>query len=135
MGLGGNPYGPAGTGKTESVKALGSLLGRQVLVFNCDEVSSVLNIILRMLITIYIATNSKGLDVKSMGRIFVGLAKSGAWGCFDEFNRLDENTLSTVSTLIQAIQLSLKNKNDTVSLLGAQVYFQCYYCICFVDSL
>ena len=38
MGLGGNPYGPAGTGKTESVKALGGLMGRQVLVFNCDEV-------------------------------------------------------------------------------------------------
>jgi len=40
MGLGGNPYGPAGTGKTESVKALGGLFGRQVLVFNCDEVSA-----------------------------------------------------------------------------------------------
>ena len=40
MGMGGNPYGPAGTGKTESVKALGGLFGRQVLVFNCDEVSS-----------------------------------------------------------------------------------------------
>lgn len=38
MGLGGNPYGPAGTGKTESVKALGGLFGCQVLVFNCDEV-------------------------------------------------------------------------------------------------
>jgi dynein heavy chain 2 len=37
MGFGGNPYGPAGTGKTESVKALASCLGRQVLVFNCDE--------------------------------------------------------------------------------------------------
>jgi dynein heavy chain 2 len=40
MGFGGNPYGPAGTGKTESVKALGVLFGRQVLVFNCDEVHS-----------------------------------------------------------------------------------------------
>lgn len=38
MGFGGNPYGPAGTGKTESVKALGGIFGRQVLVFNCDEV-------------------------------------------------------------------------------------------------
>ena len=37
MGFGGNPYGPAGTGKTESVKALASCMGRQVLVFNCDE--------------------------------------------------------------------------------------------------
>ena len=38
--------GPAGTGKTESVKALGIAFGRQVLVFNCDE----------------------GIDVKSMVR-------------------------------------------------------------------
>jgi dynein heavy chain 2, cytosolic len=37
MGFGGNPYGPAGTGKTESVKALAACMGRQVLVFNCDE--------------------------------------------------------------------------------------------------
>ena len=31
-------YHLAGTGKTESVKALGNLFGQQVLVFNCDEV-------------------------------------------------------------------------------------------------
>lgn len=37
LGLGGSPTGPAGTGKTESVKALGAILGRLVLVFNCDE--------------------------------------------------------------------------------------------------
>lgn len=37
LGLGGSPSGPAGTGKTESVKALGAILGRLVLVFNCDE--------------------------------------------------------------------------------------------------
>ena len=45
LGLGGNPYGPAGTGKTESVKALGGLFGRQVLVFNCDEVTRAIIIV------------------------------------------------------------------------------------------
>ncbi|XP_063807614.1 cytoplasmic dynein 2 heavy chain 1 isoform X2 [Pseudophryne corroboree] len=99
MGLGGNPYGPAGTGKTESVKALGGLFGRQVLVFNCDE----------------------GIDVKSMGRIFVGLVKCGAWGCFDEFNRLEEAVLSAVSMQIQTIQDALKNHRSTCELLGKEV--------------
>ena len=75
LGYGGNPYGPAGTGKTESVKALAQAFGRQCLVFNCDE----------------------GLDFKSMGRIFLGLVKCGAWGCFDEFNRLLEDQLSAIS--------------------------------------
>lgn len=37
MGLGGNPYGPAGTGKTESVKALGGLFGRQVSLDFCRD--------------------------------------------------------------------------------------------------
>ncbi len=55
--LGGSPFGPAGTGKTESVKALGSQLGRFVLVFNCD----------------------KTFDGNAMGRIFVGLCQVGAW--------------------------------------------------------
>ena len=35
LGYGGNPYGPAGTGKTESVKALGLALGRQVNRASC----------------------------------------------------------------------------------------------------
>ena len=39
MGFSDNPYGSAATGKTESVKALGGIFGRQVLVFNCDEVN------------------------------------------------------------------------------------------------
>ncbi|XP_046993439.1 dynein heavy chain, cytoplasmic isoform X2 [Schistocerca americana] len=104
--LGGSPFGPAGTGKTESVKALGHQLGRFVLVFNCDET----------------------FDFQAMGRIFVGLCQVGAWGCFDEFNRLEERMLSAVSQQVQTIQEALKSAQDgkkegsiTVELVGKQV--------------
>lgn len=63
----------------------------------------------------------QGIDVKSMGRIFVGLVKCGAWGCFDEFNRLEEAVLSAVSMQIQAIQDSLKQHKKTCDLLGKEV--------------
>ncbi|XP_021916204.1 dynein heavy chain, cytoplasmic isoform X5 [Zootermopsis nevadensis] len=104
--LGGSPFGPAGTGKTESVKALGHQLGRFVLVFNCDET----------------------FDFQAMGRIFVGLCQVGAWGCFDEFNRLEERMLSAVSQQVQTIQEALKSQQDgkkegsiCVELVGKQV--------------
>ena len=111
VGLGGNPYGPAGTGKTESVKALGGLFGRQVLVFNCDEGNQSCQQFAYIFfyfywVLVYIAF--EGIDVKSMGRIFIGLIKCGAWGCFDEFNRLEEQTLSAVSMQIQPIQSALR---------------------------
>ncbi|RZC33924.1 Dynein heavy, DHC N2, AAA 9 and/or MT domain containing protein [Asbolus verrucosus] len=109
--LGGSPFGPAGTGKTESVKALGNQLGRFVLVFNCDET----------------------FDFQAMGRIFVGLCQVGAWGCFDEFNRLEERMLSAVSQQVQTIQEALKSQKEkegsnvtsggsiSVELVGKQV--------------
>ncbi|KAG1254207.1 hypothetical protein G6F68_010962 [Rhizopus microsporus] len=101
--LGGSPFGPAGTGKTESVKALGVQLGRFVLVFCCDET----------------------FDFQAMGRIFIGLCQVGAWGCFDEFNRLEERILSAVSQQVQTIQLGLKeatkNPNHEIELVGRNV--------------
>lgn len=51
-----------------------------------------------------------------MGLILTGLARCGAWGCFDEFNRLQEATLSTISMLIQPIQSALKDKLETVQI-------------------
>ncbi|KAG9552811.1 dynein heavy chain, partial [Aureobasidium melanogenum] len=101
--LGGSPYGPAGTGKTESVKALGVQLGRFTLVFNCDDT----------------------FDYQAMGRIFLGISQVGAWGCFDEFNRLEERILSAVSQQIQNIQLGLRKSTGEqkaqIELIGRQL--------------
>ena len=65
-----------------------------MLVFNCDE----------------------AIDVKAMTRILVGLIKCGAWGCFDEFNRLSTDVLSALSSQIHSIQSALKNNAKKVEL-------------------
>ena len=99
--MSGAPAGPAGTGKTETTKDLGRALGIMVYVFNCSEQMDYKVILCHLDIQYcqqyFICTL---LFLQSCGNIYKGLAQTGAWGCFDEFNRISVEVLSVVAVQV-----------------------------------
>ena len=58
------------------------------------------------------------MNVQSLGTIFKGLAQTGAWGCFDEFNRIPIEVLSVVSTQVGCILNGVREKRSEFDFMG-----------------
>ncbi|TBU07588.1 hypothetical protein CWI38_2380p0010, partial [Hamiltosporidium tvaerminnensis] len=71
-------YGPSGTGKTETVKYYSRLKGKRLITFCCNNTCS----------------------YDTLNNIFYGCYKTNSYVCFDEFNRLTKEVMSTVEDLI-----------------------------------
>jgi len=61
------------------------------------------------------------MDYQSCGNIYKGLAQTGAWGCFDEFNRITVEVLSVVAVQVKSVQDAIRDKKDKFNFMGEMI--------------
>lgn len=70
---------------------------------------------------VYVFNCSEQMDYKSCGNIYKGLAQTGAWGCFDEFNRISVEVLSVVAVQVKSVQDAIRDKKDRFNFMGEMI--------------
>jgi len=84
--------GPPGCGKTETVRDLARTVGFQCPLFNSTQFMTEDNI----------------------GKIFRGIAGTGAWAVFDEFDRFNIESMSIVSMMLFELIEAIRGKKTTI---------------------
>lgn len=84
--------GPSGVGKTETIKDLARIVGFQCLMFN----------------------STMSMTEDTIGKIFKGIAGTGAWALFDEFDRFNVVSMSVFSMMLFELIEAVRGKKSNL---------------------